>query len=63
MATILVIEDDEGVQALLYELLTDEGYTVLLADSGEEGLVIVTYDVVDLAIIDLHLPGLPGYAV
>ena len=63
MTTILVIEDDPALQEVLYQLLDSEGYTVLLADSGEAGLVTLTYDHVELVIVDLRLPGMDGFAI
>lgn len=38
MKTILLIDDDEGIQLLYREELQDDGYTVLSAVNGEDGL-------------------------
>ena len=63
MATILVIEDDLYIQALLQELLGDEGYTVAVAGDGPEGLAALEAQPVDLVLCDLMLPKLGGREV
>ncbi|HEU4329306.1 MAG TPA: response regulator [Roseiflexaceae bacterium] len=63
MATILVIEDDLYIQALLQELLGDEGYTVVVVGDGPEGLAELDVQPVDLVLCDLMLPTLGGREV
>ncbi len=60
MARILVIDDDEQVLDMLYESLTLEGYDVLRASNGEEGLRLYREDPVDLIITDLIMPEKEG---
>ena len=57
---ILLVEDDTGLQASLAEILRDAGYAVDVSGDGIEGLFFGEEYPVDLAIIDLGLPGLPG---
>ena len=38
MAKILVIDDDRGIRHLLDSVLSDKGYSVLLAESGPKGI-------------------------
>ena len=38
MSTILVVDDDDQLRKSFHKLLTEEGYTVLTAASGEAGL-------------------------
>jgi DNA-binding response OmpR family regulator len=58
--TILVAEDDLAIVALLIEVLTDEGYLVQIAASGSDALAALLADRLDLALIDLSLPGMDG---
>ncbi len=60
MATILIVDDDQQLRRSFEKLLSDELYTVLTASSGEEGLAIIGSARVDLAIIDVSLPGMSG---
>ena len=60
MARILVIDDDEQVLDMLYESLMLEGYDVLRASNGEEGLRLYREDPVDLIITDLIMPEKEG---
>jgi len=58
--TILVIDDEEVMREILESLLTQEGYRVKLATSGQEGLEIAGREPVDLAIVDVMLPDRSG---
>jgi len=60
MARILVIDDDVLVLDMLYESLTREGYDVLRASNGEEGLRLYRKEPVDLIITDLFMPEKEG---
>ena len=57
---ILLVEDDSGLQASLAEILREAGYAVDVSGDGIEGLFFGQEYPLDLAIIDLGLPGLPG---
>jgi two-component system response regulator PhoP len=57
---ILVVEDDSGLQTSLAEILRGAGYAVDVSGDGVEGLYYGQEFPLDLAIIDLGLPGLPG---
>lgn len=59
MKTILIIEDDSGIQDMLKIFLTGKGFNVLSAYSGTEGLLVHGRDV-DLILLDLMLPGRSG---
>ena len=61
--TILIIEDDMDLAAVLQLFLRDRGYQVILADRGEAGLEILRNCQVDLVIMDLMLPGMDGFTV
>jgi DNA-binding response OmpR family regulator len=60
-STILLVEDDDGIRSSLRMALEDEGYIVLEAESGEVGLRRFGFGMVDLALIDLMLPGMDGF--
>jgi DNA-binding response OmpR family regulator len=58
--TVLVIEDEASVQALLYEVLSDAGYRVLQAYDGVQGLDLAMSDRPHLIILDFGLPVQPA---
>ena len=60
---ILVIEDDQAIRRLLRAALTNEGYRVAEADSGQAGLRLAASQPPDLVILDLGLPDLDGQEV
>jgi two-component system response regulator PhoP len=60
---ILVIEDELELRELLGRALKKAGFAVDLVDDGEEGLFYATDYPVDLAIIDLGLPGRSGMEI
>jgi DNA-binding response OmpR family regulator len=59
--TILVVEDDVAIAALLIEVLAEEGYVVQIAASGADALAALQADQLDLALLDLNLPSLSGW--
>lgn len=61
--TILVVEDDLGVQKYLKELILDNGYTVQTAPDGVSALNSIRKLAPDLVILDLGLPNMNGEAV
>jgi len=61
--TILVVDDEPGIIAMLSGLLKDEGYAVVTADSGRETLNQIKRTRVDLVMLDLRLPDLDGLEV
>jgi DNA-binding response OmpR family regulator len=60
---ILVIEDEARIQAFLMRGLEAEGYTVVAAGDGRQGLDLATGARWDLVVLDLLLPGLNGLQV
>lgn len=57
---ILVVEDDADIRHCLGELLEGEGYEVIAAPTGEEGLAILRRTRFDLVVSDYSLPGRTG---
>ncbi|OGN86811.1 MAG: hypothetical protein A2X23_08490 [Chloroflexi bacterium GWC2_73_18] len=62
-ATILIVEDESAVARGLEYALTQEGYTVTLARTGEDGLQAAVNQAPDLVILDVRLPGMDGFEV
>ena len=60
MSTILIVDDDAQLRKSFARLLTDEGYEVNTAATGEEGLSAVQKDAFDLVIMDVRMPGMSG---
>lgn len=63
MTKILLIEDDVQIQELVRFNLEKEGFAVLTASDGEQGLELARREKPDLIILDLTLPVIDGYDV
>lgn len=62
MATILVIDDDPDVSDAVAMVLTDEGYRVITASNGKEGLECLRRgEEPSLILLDLMMPVMDGY--
>ncbi|MGF1865201.1 response regulator [Enterovibrio norvegicus] len=59
MANILLIDDDTELTSLLKDLLELEGYSVNIADNGQQGLEKIAVDT-DLVLLDVMMPVLNG---
>ncbi|MDY6948347.1 MAG: response regulator, partial [Pseudomonadota bacterium] len=57
---VLIVEDEQTLRESIVEQLQQHGFTVDAAADGEEGLYCGREYALDLAIIDLGLPKLPG---
>ena len=60
MNTILVVDDEPNYLIVLSELLKEEGFEVMTAESGENGRKIVEENDLDLVITDMRMPGMDG---
>jgi len=60
MKTILVVEDEENLQILYSQELTDSGYNVITVESGEKAISILDKEKVDLVVLDIRLTGMNG---
>jgi DNA-binding NtrC family response regulator len=60
LATILVIDDEPIMQEILVDFLSEEGYDVDVAGSGEEGLELARKRFYDCAVVDLMMSGNDG---
>jgi DNA-binding response OmpR family regulator len=63
VARVLVVEDERKVRRSLERGLQEEGYEVIAAATGEEGLQLATAQPFECAILDLMLPGRDGLEV
>ncbi len=61
--TILVVDDQAANRALAQAILEDEGYTVVLAASGQEALDAFAASPAECVLLDVRMPGLDGFAV
>ena len=60
MATILVVDDELGIRALLSEILTDEGHSVELAENAEQARACRERQRPDLVLLDIWMPDVDG---
>jgi DNA-binding NtrC family response regulator len=58
-----VVDDEYLIRWTLQQNLEKEGYEVILAETGEEALEKVKEEALDLALLDIKLPGMDGYEV
>jgi CheY-like chemotaxis protein len=61
--TILVVEDDEVLRSVLAMGLNDEGYRVIAAKDGREGIRLAAQEAPHLVLLDVRLPALNGFDV
>ena len=62
-ATILVADDNDLNRELLSDILTGEGYKVICAEDGDKALLAIKNRAVDLALLDVVMPGKSGFEV
>lgn len=60
---VLVIEDEQPIRRFLRASLMGEGYRVVEASTGEEGLKLAVQQPPDIVVLDLGLPGIDGQEV
>jgi len=60
---VLIAEDDADFRATIEEILTEKGYSVILAQNGEEALARAKKNAPDVVILDLRLPLIHGIEV
>lgn len=61
--TILVVDDDEDIVALLRDFLEAAGYRVALAHDGAAALAALAAAPIDCVVLDVMMPGLSGFDV
>ena len=60
---VLIVEDEEIIYELLQRKLTQEGYEVVVAKDGEEGLAKIREEKPDLILLDIIMPKKGGFEV
>jgi CheY-like chemotaxis protein len=61
---VLVVEDDEAERMALARLMRDEGFDVILAEDGEQALLVLEHQATpDLILLDLMMPRVTGWQV
>jgi DNA-binding response OmpR family regulator len=61
--TVLIVEDEHSIGALIRSYLSRDGYGVVWVRSGEEALVELVRHSVRIVVLDLGLPGMDGFEV
>ena len=61
MKTILIVEDIELNVDLLVQILEEQGYNILIAKDGAQGVVLAQRSKPDLILMDISLPVMDGY--
>jgi DNA-binding response OmpR family regulator len=60
---ILIIEDEESIAKVMQRGLRAHGHQTVLAETGEDGVLLATDETLDLVLLDISLPGLNGHQV
>jgi DNA-binding NtrC family response regulator len=60
---ILIIDDDLNIRKTLSDILRIKGYEPFIAKDGAEGLAVLEKEAINLVLIDLQLPDMPGLEV
>lgn len=61
MARVLIVDDDQSAQRLYRGFLASEGYEVICASSGLDGVEATEKQAFDAVVMDLNMPGLDGW--
>jgi len=61
--TVLVIDDDNNAQDLMKKFLTKQGYTIIQAFSGKDGIVLANQHQPNLITLDVMMPEMDGWEV
>jgi len=61
--TVLIVDDEPNIVVPIEFLMEQNGYSTLVAGSGEESLEIIAKHIPDLVLLDIMLPGIDGYEV
>lgn len=60
MKKVLIVDDEKNIQVSLASVLKDEGFSVYLASTGEDGIEKMQHIRPDLILLDIWLPGIDG---
>lgn len=62
-ATVMIVEDDEGIRELMRLFLLKKGYGVIQAEDGFQALELLEREKPDLILLDVEMPGMSGLEV
>jgi two-component system response regulator VicR len=60
---ILIVDDEESMRTLIGQIVEDDGHTPIFANDGLEALELLECEQPDLAILDVMLPRMDGFAL
>jgi|TARA_B110000263_G_scaffold245162_1_gene254286 two-component system OmpR family response regulator len=60
---ILIVDDSQDIRNLIKVCLENQGYTCHTADGAEAVLAVLRDEVVDLALLDIIMPGMTGISL
>lgn len=60
---VLIVDDDEAVQTMLYKVIRSNGLQAEVASSGEMALSMASGKSYDLILLDVNMPGMDGFEV
>ena len=63
MKSILVVDDAKSMREMVKAILENEGYSVVTASDGVEGLALAKDNRFDAAVVDLHMPNMNGISM
>ncbi|QTN19173.1 response regulator [Brevundimonas sp. AJA228-03] len=61
--SILVVDDDDNIREVIHAVLTQAGFQVLVAASGEAALALLKRSRFELVLLDVHMPKMSGLEV
>ncbi|MCA9211891.1 MAG: PAS domain S-box protein [Planctomycetales bacterium] len=63
LRSVVLVEDEDDAREMLAETLRLDGFKVVAAEDGDQGLAAILRERPDVALVDVALPGLSGYEV
>src|SRR5262249_34144447 len=60
---ILIVDDDRNIRSLLVDFFTPRGHDVRSSSNGQEALVVMEKELIDLVISDIRMPVMDGAAL
>lgn len=58
---VLIVDDSPTDRHMLSEILANAGYTPIIAESGEESILVAKKELPDVILMDVVMPGMNGY--
>jgi len=63
MATILIVDDDGQIRALIRQILETAGYRTICAENGREAMELICNQAIDLIVTDILMPEADGVEI